>query len=559
MKYALVGAIVGAWLVCVPLGANAAPSARVLSDAEWRADIGEVVQTIATRHPRPFAKVKEAEFRAMAAGLVDDVPKLSDHQVQVRLAQLVARIQDGHTRISIPRQHPNLGVLQGHIGTAPPKHDALNFADLPVRFELFDDGVFIVGATPGHERLIGAQVLKVCQRPVMEAVSTVRSTIAADNESGARLIVPDRLSMPELLQILGVCDRSDAMPLTVRLRTGEEATVGLQTLGAESVPLKMFDGAGSAVFGQTATGEAKSWQILRNRSALIVRIREIEEFPDEPLSDFWHSALNAARRAGIGRIILDIRHNQGGSAQFNPAIVRALLASDYNHFGRLYVLIGRQTFSAAQMLVNELEQYAEAMFVGEATGSGPSHFGDPVRTVLKNSGLTLRTSTIEWRSWLAGEFRTETQPHLDAPYLGSDFFSGRDAALDAALGFEPQKTVARQVEQLFRTKKTQAAILRFITHFADPTRAKREAPASFVDRGKALIADGFAREGYFMMVLVSDYFPNKAEAHLGLAEVLEQRGEIDAARRRYERVLKIDPGNAAAKAALERLSAKAGK
>lgn len=56
----------------------------------------------------------------------------------------------------------------------------------------------------------------------------------------------------------------------------------------------------------------------------------------------------------------------------------ALLASEHvNQYGNLYVLIGRNTFSAAQSLVNDLEQYANVIFVGDCTGANPSQYGDP--------------------------------------------------------------------------------------------------------------------------------------------------------------------------------------
>lgn len=547
-------------LTCLGASAYAqGASARALSDQQWRADIEQAVGAIRERHPAPFRHVEQAEIDAAATRLVRELPELSDNAIEVRLAQLVAMIADGHTRISVPRQHVEFGVAQGHIPTAPPRLARLVFSDLPVRFEIFDDGVFIIGAERSAASLIGAQVMSFDGSATESVVAAVRTTVAADNDSGARFVVPDRLSLPGVLHALGLIEHRDRVTLRVRYTDGREDSVPLVALAEGAVQYQARPVPGPRPPSPSRDGDRVWWSLLPGRSALYIQINEIEAFPAQPLADTLHEALVAAERGRANRIVIDLRYNQGGTAQFNPAIVRALLASDYNRYGRLYVLIGRQTFSAAQMLLNQLEQFSEAIFVGEASGSGPTHFGDPQRTVLTHTGLTLRTSTIEWRSWLAGEFRTQTDVHIDAPYLAADYFAGRDAALEVALSNSAPSSVARQVEQLFRTGKTQGAILRFVAHLNNANVARREAAENFVERGRALLADGFERESHFMMVLVSDYYPRSVAAQLAMATSLERRGDRDGARRRYELVLGLSPSNEEARAGAARLAVQEGE
>ena len=44
--------------------------------------------------------------------------------------------------------------------------------------------------------------------------------------------------------------------------------------------------------------------------------------------------------------------------------------------GKFVVIIGRRTFSAAQNLATRLDLKTNAVFVGEATGSKPNHYGE---------------------------------------------------------------------------------------------------------------------------------------------------------------------------------------
>ena len=65
------------------------------------------------------------------------------------------------------------------------------------------------------------------------------------------------------------------------------------------------------------------------------------------------------------RFVLDLRRNGGGNGVYNRAIVRALLRSRFDAPEQLFVITGRRTFSAAQMLPTELETRSNPIIVGE--------------------------------------------------------------------------------------------------------------------------------------------------------------------------------------------------
>jgi len=144
-------------------------------------------------------------------------------------------------------------------------------------------------------------------------------------------------------------------------------------------------------------------------------------------------AIAAADSAGADRFILDLRLNGGGNGDYNPLIFLPLIKSRYDTAGQLYVITGRHTFSAAQMLVTEMEKYTTAIFVGEPTSSHGNHFGDSYRIVLPNSRVTVRVSTL-WHQYLdSRDKRVMVEPQISAPLAFADYAAGRDPALDAAL------------------------------------------------------------------------------------------------------------------------------
>ncbi|MDX1645009.1 MAG: tetratricopeptide repeat protein, partial [Thermoanaerobaculia bacterium] len=193
----------------------------------------------------------------------------------------------------------------------------------------------------------------------------------------------------------------------------------------------------------------------------------------------------------------------------------------------------------------------EACFVGEPSGSPPTHFGDSKKIRLEASDLTLRVSTRYWPNG-ANDFRSATAAHVDVVPAAADYFAGRDPVLEAALTYEPPATTAAQVEDLLRRGKTQAAVFRFVRDLLDP-RVEHRSVEQMVEAGNRLLDDEHLAEGRIVFLLTAEYYPESAAAELGWGRALELTGDIEGARRHYEKALAIDPQQRPARLALDRL------
>jgi hypothetical protein len=158
---------------------------RTLTDQQWRADIAQAAQSIKEIHFKPFTMVTEPDFDAAIADLEQRVPELTDDAIIISLAQIVARMHDGHTRVHLPRQYPQF-ALEAELGyseTEPPKFDSLKFHQLPVQFERFEDGVFVIGAILAHQSLIGQKVIRMRQVSIEDAFERANTVSFYENES----------------------------------------------------------------------------------------------------------------------------------------------------------------------------------------------------------------------------------------------------------------------------------------------------------------------------------------------------------------------------------------
>ncbi len=509
--------------LCLLIGLtfSVAASARALSDQQWRDDLHQLSSAIKEIHFKPFHNVSEADFDAAVGELDAEVPHMSDAEVIVGMAKIVAQLRDGHTRLHIPRLYPEFALEAelGHSGTEPPKVESIRFRQSPVRFELFEDGLFIVGAHPDYLDLVGQKVLEFDTAPVTEAIEAVRSVSFFENSSRARLMAPDRLALPEVTQILGISRASDSVTITTVDATAQTQTTRLQTVHKPGQ--QYVSGLPATLPLWLRNRDKYRWfEVLEDHDAIYIQVNQFEENPVSPYGDFVAETIEAARDAGVSRYVIDLRHNSGGIGAWVTPFVTGIGSSEFNEYGRLYVLVGRTTFSAAQHFVHKFEELTYAAFVGEPSGAKPSHYGDGKRVVLENSGLTLRVSTIYWHSWLANDFRDEIRPHISAPLTSADYFGGNDPALAAALQYRAPASLAMQIDEQFRQGKNQNALLLYQRYMTDGTiRDHRAAIPALLTMADTLVEDGLTRPGYFVYFLANMTYPGDPAIESGLSRI----------------------------------------
>ncbi len=527
---------------------------RALTDQQWREDLKQAVTAIREIHFKPFTQVPETAFDAAVSSLNESIPQKSDAEIIVSMAKIVALLRDGHTRLHLPRQHPDLALEAelGHGGTAPPKIEALRFSQLPVRFELFADGLFVIGATEQHRALVGHRVIAFDEMPVEEAIERVRATSFHENDQRAKLIAPDRLALPQVLSILGITASSDRLRLTTQKGdTAHQQTV-LKPMGPDD-QIRLADGVLSPLW-QRHRNRHEWFKVLPENDAIYVQVNQFAENPPRPYSVFVAETLGAAREAGVSRYVIDLRHNTGGIGAWTIPFITGLSRSEYNQYGQLYVLMGRSTYSAAQHLLHKFEEYSNAIFVGEPGGASPSHFSDPRRVVLDHSGLTLRVSTLYWHSWLANEFRDAIDPHIDAPMTSTDYLAGRDPALKSALAYLAPSSLALQVAEQLRKDKVQNGLLQYQRFQTDGSLTNHHAAVpELISVAHGLLDDGLIRPGYFMLFLTNRDFPGNADALAGLGRAHELMDQADDALKSYQAALELDPQQVLALEGLARI------
>jgi hypothetical protein len=384
----------------------------------WRYDLDFFVRELKRMHPNPYRQISRDRFDAYVSTLRNDVPKLSDEQVAARMMQLAAYAGDGHTYL-----RPRFLTERGEVG-------------IPINYYSFVEGVFVIAAATKYQDLLGAQVLRVGTHSVDEVITVSAPVFSRDNAMYLKLDVVTALRSPQLLYGLGLIPDKDRMLLTVRDREGKERTLtvmgepkgpmaGVSLLAATPEPLPISMQPRSGIYW---------FEYLPKDKVVYFRHNQIRNDEKEPLLQFCERLFTFINEHDVDKLVIDLSTNEGGDGRLNSPLVQAVMRnSKINQTGKLFVIIGRLTFSAAMDLSIQLERDTKAIFVGEPTGGSLNSIGEmnPVTLPYSKMAGSIASmgggASVDTRTWIA--------PRLYAPPSIAAYLAKRDPALDAILAY----------------------------------------------------------------------------------------------------------------------------
>ncbi len=532
-------------------GVSQSSSGGAVSQAEagrWREDLRYMAREMEARHKNLFHTTTREQFYAAVNRLDGRIPALARHQIIVELMRIVALVGDGHTNLS-PTRDPKIG-----------------FRTLPVKLYLFGDGLFVRAAERGHAELVGARVVKFGDAPPDEAVARAREITGRDNEMDVRFYAPLLLAMPEVLHALDLSGSPDEARLTFE-KAGRRQTLTLKAAGpAEMLPadtdlswlpregwVDLRDGAPTPLWLKDP--KDNFWfERLPNTRAVYAQMNQVNgREGGESLADFSKRLLDYVEANDVDRLVLDLRLNRGGNGSLLRPLVVGLVKSKVNRRGQLFVLMGRSTWSAAQFLLDRLEKYTEATFVGEPSGSKGNAYGDSRRVVLPNSGLTARVSIYYWQEWDPWDAREWTAPQLTAELTSEDYRTGSDPALKAALAYAPGKTLAQILDDALTEGGVGLALKRFREFKADPVNKYAETEQPLREAAQRMLNEKKNEQALALLKLAAEESPRSAQAHFAVGYALSLVGEKAQAVQSLERALELEPKHYEAAEMLKRL------
>jgi tetratricopeptide (TPR) repeat protein len=519
-------------ICCVSSSAVAQQKLDQAAVEQWRADLRYLAEELPKRHKNLFAAMTREQFEQAVKRLDERIPALNPQQIFVEMLRIVAQVKDGHTRIT--------------------KRDPSGFAfrRYPLRLFLYGDGLFVQEAAPELARAVGGRVVKIGAATTEQAIRAVREICSHDNEMQVKTWIPRWLVIPEALHGLGLIEDMELARFVVEQR-GEQTAIDLK-------PVSIFEAEENWVNARDKAAPPPLWlkdprnlywfEYLADSKTVYVQYNAVAEKKDETIADFCKRLFAFVEANPVDRFVLDIRRNGGGNAQVNLPFIHGLIRSDkVNQPGKLFVIIGRSTFSAAVWLVGDLEKHTRAIFVGEPTGGKQNHYGmggvsGSTSFMLPHSRLVIEHSNEFMQRGVPGDDSPWKAPLLAAELTSEDHRTNRDPAMEIILNYKPRPPLEDTMLDIFLKQGMEAAVRHYREFKADPVNAYADTvwPLRLVGRRLMNVHKRFPDAIEIFNFNVAEH-PRSDMALFVLGDAYERTGDLKRAIESYEKSLALNP------------------
>lgn len=386
---------------------------------QWHDDLAYLVQELPKRHKNLFFKLTEEQFRKAVSDLDSKIPTLQDYQFRTELLKLVASVGDPHTGIDVWKD--------GRL------------TKLPVGMYWFKDGIYVVTASEDYKQLLGRKLEGIGTTDIGRACDAVAPYIAHANDYQLRKVAPMFLAMPDLLRAAGIVTDAGEVKFKVTSEGNtEEIAVKPLDTAKQTKWLEAFDKSKTKVPLYRSDKPCPNWvEHVADGNLVYLHYADCNDTQQCPFAPVRKQVETLLSANSGSRLVIDLRQNGGGSSPvLDPFIDWIKDNSEINTKGKLFVVIGRRTFSSAILNADRLKGETKAIFVGEPTGGSPNHYGQVQTFDLPNTGFTVSYS-VKYFHYLDTD-KTSLEPDIPAEQTFADYISGQDPVLDAIKKYKTQ-------------------------------------------------------------------------------------------------------------------------
>jgi len=413
-------------------------SAGQIADAAYLARFAEF--------DRAYTPSARAQAQGLLARLQTEAGSLSHEQFVLRVAEIAALADNGHTSIG-----------ENAFKKNTPR--------LPIRTYQFADGLYIVWAAPDLADLLGARVDAIDGRSIVELHAATRR-YAGGTDAHRQRMLASMLESPGLLRAAGLAATPNQLTLRGVLLDGTQFE---RTVVAEERDRSAWVSSSQRLLFPASPGRMVS--LMRESDALPVYLRHrtelfsLEGLPergvyvglahnddtdDLPIATFLESVLTRVRSQRPDYVVLDMRMNGGGDFTTTYAFARAL--PEAANGAPIYVFTSPWTFSAAITTIAALETAGgdQVTIVGEEVGDRLDFWAEGGTFDLPNAfiqvhyaaGRHVYNGPCRDRAtcfWLNDRYPVRIStlaPDISAPLTFAAYRALRDPALDAVLAHQ---------------------------------------------------------------------------------------------------------------------------
>ncbi len=510
---------------------------KELSAKQWQEDLRFLQKTVHRDYPFLFKKVSADQFNKAVEKLYQEMPQLKQHEAAAGLSRIVSMFGYGHTRLGLERS-------------------PLQFHYLPIKLYQFKDGVYVQAAHKKYASALGAKVIDIEGVAIEDAIQKIRPVVPVENDQYMKEFGFIYMRVPEILHAQRIT-KTLKKSITFKLeRDGKTFSQKFEAQKRGHTPTRFgviqpndqwLDSRkqGTTPLYLKNLNKIYYFEYLPEHKTLYVRHSQIRDDAAEAIPQFYQRVFQFIENNDVEKLVLDVRLNSGGNNYKNKPIVTGLIScKKINQTGKLFVIIGRRTFSACQNLVNEIDTYTNAIFVGEPTSENINFYGDNRPVMLPNSRIPAYLSFAWWQDKPQWENAPWLAPDLAVESSFEDYQTNRDPALREILNFSKDSFVANPMatlRKLFEAGDMDKLETRARQLITDKRYRYLDLESKINQAGYDLMRSGSVPQAKQVFGLNTKLFPKSANTWDSLAESYLKAGEKEKAIEYYQKVIRMDP------------------
>lgn len=372
---------------------------------QWISDIDYLEVALPKMHKNLFFKQSKDFFIDNLEELKAKVPEYTDNEINYELSKIVSYMGDTHTNV-------NMGVEKMY----------------PLSLFWYDEGIYIVDTDERYKDLLYSKIISLNDRPIEDVAYAFKDVFfSGANENWFKNQVMYYVVSESLLEYVGIIHEEE-ISLKVQKPDGSKEQINMLPVKNGESRLIQDDSVYTKLLRDGHEYENYWFECLPDEKVMYVNYRCAVQMNDKPSEIFANELEEVLKKEDVEKLVIDLRQNQGGGDPVFTPIFKKIKSSKLNAEGKLYVLIGRKTYSAGMNAAIKLKEKTHATLIGESTGGRPSHYGSTKHFKLPNSGLNVNYSTLYIKH--LDEHLESLEPDVKVGVSAEQELNGVDSALD---------------------------------------------------------------------------------------------------------------------------------
>lgn len=340
------------------------------SKEKWRGDLRFIAEEIPKRHKNAFHLVSRESFEKAITDLDKKISVLDDTQIVFGFTKLFAMIGDGHTSL----------------------YWNWAYGEVPMRLFWFGRELRVVKTDENFPRTNGAKIVKIGGIPIEELYKRSQPYIS-QNETPQFILEANAsmLTYPSFLSQIGAAKSNDKAVYEFIDAKGKRFSLELAAVSPDKI--HWIYPYITAPLWLSNEDEPLAFKYLPDSQTVYIQFQSYprrKEF--KKFSDDLFAFLD---KTEVKKLVFDLRLNGGGDfTRGRDFFIKQLKErKNLTEKGKLFVIVGRRTFSAGMSNAADFRNEFGAILVGEPTGQKPNGYSENRNFRLPNSHFDAAVST----------------------------------------------------------------------------------------------------------------------------------------------------------------------